>query len=1091
MPSQPDHRMSPSRPAHALAAGFFARPLRALRISVAAALLLAVPASAGSLPAFKLFVEAPGPYRVSFEQLAAAGLEEGLPSAGLGLFHDGHPAPLWVEDGGDGVFGPGDSVELIGEAPHGWVSEVDEHTRYNVYFLRFDAAEPLRMTDYRPEPVDPAEAGEHRTLRRVRHYEYGFLVHDLPPQDGRPEERWYWARLSHSDPEPFAHTLDLGDLAFDAGGTVDLSIEMRGLPAPGPDPETPDHRVEVTLNGAGIATAQWDGTGSYLLEVPGIAIDRFAPGNNDLRLQVPGRTAGDAGEPLIDTVLLNWIEVAYPRLLMTGGPPADFELADPEAAAPMRLLTQPQTELVLYGRDGSRMTSAAVEPQTQDGWAARVFYPAAGETSFVAVSPGGQLAPAAIARERGSRLRDAANRADYIMIAHRRLLAATWPLAAYHRARGLLVEVVDVQDVYDEFSGGMARPWALRDFLAYAYHTWQRPAPRFVLLVGDAGWNGKDLAAGDGSFPDRIAGEEEAPALANHNLIPTWSHAADSGHAASDNRFAAVGGDELPVMAIGRLPAVEPAEVAAVVDKTIPYMLDPEVGPWRRDVLFLTDGSERFRRQSRWVAGYASAAGLAAREIHPGAGEQARLIESLNQGQLLVHYLGEDGRQLIDLEQVANLGPNRRLPVVLSLTGFTAAFDHPADSLGEKLLRAPGRGAVAVLAASGGHQPSGTWGQILIEELTNKGATVGEAVMRAKRAIGDPAFVAGYNLLGDPALPVARPATEIALSLAGSDSRPLTVTGTLATSAFTGELTVELVAEDFETLASTTRRLEGFEFAAGVELPAAGLDAVRFVRAYAWDASRGIDAAGAVELADEPRKPPAVPRFELPAASFGEADDSGPASAGELLADAVAWWSFDSGAVHDRLGTHHGSLVGHAGRAASPRADAMAFRGRGFVDFGGDPRLDLGTGDFALQVWIRTREARDRVWVILDKRSGAGYHLFNYRGRLGLQLAGGEFTNYEGPFVADGDWHHVVVSVDRDRGDGIRWFVDGREAAPRQDPRPHQGSLDSPAPLTAGGRHHGGGHFIGDLDELAVFRRALTAGDVERLHQAGLDALRE
>ena len=120
------------------------------------------------------------------------------------------------------------------------------------------------------------------------------------------------------------------------------------------------------------------------------------------------------------------------------------------------------------------------------------------------MSPDHIESPQAIVLERPSRLTDTSTRADYIMIAHRRLREAIEPLAEFHRSQGHDVEVVDLQDIYDEFAGGVARPWALRDFLSHAYHRWSRPAPRFVLLVGDASWNGKDVYVGDGSFPDNV-----------------------------------------------------------------------------------------------------------------------------------------------------------------------------------------------------------------------------------------------------------------------------------------------------------------------------------------------------------------------------------------------------------------------------------------------------------------------------------------------------------------------------------------------------------------------------------------------------------
>ncbi len=1136
--------MSCFRPIHSVPAA--SRTLAGRASVLAAVLLFAVasPVAAESpavaeAPAFKLYIEAPGPYRVSFEDLTAVGLgSEGLPSAGLGVTNEGHPVPVWVEDGGDGIFGPGDWVELIGDLPHGWVSHLNEHTRYNVYFLRFDLADPIRMVSYVPSPVPASEDGHYHAFRRRVHHERDFFVQrSLKSHDDRPAELWYWAKLSHIDREPLTHPLHLGDLDLSTGGTVDLRVEFRGWSQPEhkPTPEMADHRIEVFLNGAELATAEWNGKESFQLKIPDVPAKRFVKGENALAFKVPKRAAGAPDDWLIDVIMLNWIEITYPRIGEVGGSwGGDFTLNEPLAARPMRLLAFKGAGFVLYGLNGSRMTSDALPAQPEGSFIAHVFAPPPGESSFVPIGTSAFASPKAIVLERPSRLADAGNQADYIMISHRRLIEAIQPLAELHRSRGLAVEVVDLQDVYDEFADGIAQPSAVRDFLEHAYYRWRPPAPRFVLLVGDASWNGKDVFIGDGSFPDHL---EEAPAppverfepdadtvqftpyaqdtdLVNRQLVPTWDQLTIFGHAASDNYFVAVDGDDtLPDMAIGRLAVVEPADVTSIVEKTIRYASKPEVGPWRRSIVFLTNTLKRFHNQSRSVAKVFNAEGFSTEEIYPTLEEPdnaqytRRLIELLNEGQLFIHYLGHGGRyiwetgrrdlkenrDLFTFEDLENLEATSRLPVVLSLTCYSAPYDHPeADSLGEKMLRIADRGAIAVVAASWTNGPTGTWGKILMEELTRPGATVGEAFMRAKHRNPTPQFVDLYSLLGDPAVPVAAPVAEIDLSISGGEGAALTVSGTMDVSEFSGELLVELVDGERQTLHEVTTPLEGPEFTVELEVTAEELAAASVARVYAWDVSRGIDAAAAVELPGKearPERPRPPRRRRMPPEEPAEPIPQ--ATAGEILADTVAWWSFDEAAgseVHDRLDAHHGSLVGRAVRSDGPRGGAFDFHGQGFIDFGSD-QLNVGSGDFAIQAWIATRQAREKLWVILDKRTNVGYHLYNHMGRLGLQIADGQFSNYTGPFIADGRWHHVVVSVDRDLSDGILWYVDGKEAVAPQDPTPRRGSLDNPSPLYVGGRRFGGGGLVGELDELAIFRRALSSLDVENLYKGGWDWL--
>ena len=231
------------------------------------------------------------------------------------------------------------------------------------------------------------------------------------------------------------------------------------------------------------------------------------------------------------------------------------------------------------------------------------------------VGEGGLLSPLGVFRDEPSRLKTALRQADYVMVAHERLKKALEPLAAFHRARGLKVAVVDIQDVYDEFNHGILHPRALRDFLSYAYHKWKRPAPRYVLLVGDASLGREERAGGRGALPggDLLARPRHRSSRAstsipyandaklNHrNLVPTWSYLTYDGHAAGDNYFVSVDGDDdLPDMAIGRFTAVNADEVTAIVEKTIRYAKDEdEWGPWRRRMLLITSEQLGFQYMS-------------------------------------------------------------------------------------------------------------------------------------------------------------------------------------------------------------------------------------------------------------------------------------------------------------------------------------------------------------------------------------------------------------------------------------------------------------------------------------------------------------
>ena len=126
--------------------------------------MLANPAAAA--PVFQLGVEQDSVYRVRFEDLGAGDWR--LSAQSLALTNQGKPVPLWVEDGGDGVFGPGDHVEFVGRHLAGTRSYRNEHSRYNVYWL--SASQPLaqRLRDRRPEPAAKTQQPAHTTRHLER-----------------------------------------------------------------------------------------------------------------------------------------------------------------------------------------------------------------------------------------------------------------------------------------------------------------------------------------------------------------------------------------------------------------------------------------------------------------------------------------------------------------------------------------------------------------------------------------------------------------------------------------------------------------------------------------------------------------------------------------------------------------------------------------------------------------------------------------------------------------------------------------------------------------------------------------------------------
>ncbi len=844
--------------------GFGGRVLRSFL------LMTALSWASWAAPVFKLYLEHGGVYAVTYEELVAAGLTPGnWQSATLGLTNRYQTVPILVADGDDGTFGPGDRFIFVGEVPRGEHSYLDEYSRYNCYFVHFDAIDPARFL---PGPESPSPAVKASAFDWHQHLEQDLLRLRFHHRPGEPQpEVWYWAKLVCTHEQPFEQEIRLAGLDRSSPRPVKLRLGLRGWsrPAVKVSHDISDHRLDVTLDGQVVDRTCWDGTESYLLEIE-VGAESFAELGSLLQLKVPTRLEAPDNELLVDIVMLNFIEVTYPHGGVVGpGQTRLLPRQDRTASSTLRSTTQ---HLRVFTAGGQYLESRSGELHLNHDQGPWIW----------ALDPGQHRSVDLVVADQPSRLRAPSQRADYIMICHHSLVAAVTPLADLHRRRGLTVRVVDVQDVFDEFSAGLVNPAAVRSFLQHAYRTWS-PPPRFVLLVGDASWDFKNVEVDDQRYADWTSHRRDLarfrknsstpyslrPESNYRNLVPTRSYQTYEGPAAADNWFACLDGDdEHPDLAIGRLPVVDPAEVRAIVAKTIAYVEEPELGPWRRNLLFIASDDKGMQSKSDRAATQARERGYVPVKIYPKESDKANqqhtqsIVKTIDGGLQAIHFLGHGGRyiwrtgppdlkkkhDLFTLDHLDQLQATRRLPVVLSLTCYSAPFDHPnADSIGEKLLRLPKSGAIAVLAASWRTRPAAAnayFGRVMLEELA-RGGTIGEAIMRGKVRLRNTLMIQTYNLLGDPAAPTAAPGQLTGLELVQSSGQ-LTLTGVVPQELLPATALVELVTGDLVT--------HGQEFEVkhsqfSVELVGVEVEDDHAVaaRIYCWSDKKGRDAVGWVE----------------------------------------------------------------------------------------------------------------------------------------------------------------------------------------------------------------------------------------------------
>jgi hypothetical protein len=206
----------------------------------------------------------------------------------------------------------------------------------------------------------------------------------------------------------------------------------------------------------------------------------------------------------------------------------------------------------------------------------------------------------------------------------------------------------------------------------------------------------------------------------------------------------------------------------------------------------------------------------------------------------------------------------------------------------------------------------------------------------------------------------------------------------------------------------------------------------------------------------------------------------------------VAWWPLDEtvgDTSEEIVNNNDGTWMSAPTPVTGKVKVALDFNGVDYVEVQDDVHLNFGTGNFSIDAWVKT-STTSGIKTILDKRSGTeanptGFALSVLDGDLVIQIADGTWTNYESTLlVANGNWNHVAVTMDRDSNNGLKLYVNG--VSQSFNPMAHQGNLTNNANLLIGGHHyHSSTRFTGSIDEVELFNRALDASEILAIYQAG------
>lgn len=368
-------------------------------------------------------------------------------------------------------------------------------------------------------------------------------------------------------------------------------------------------------------------------------------------------------------------------------------------------------------------------------------------------------------------------------------------LAEFRRKNDALsVAVVDIDQVYNEFSSGSPDPTAIRDFGRFL---WQKNPKKlkYLLLFADASFDYKNIIQ-YASIDSKL----QIPTYeSRESLNPVNSYASDDFFGFfEDNEgdwFENNAGNHSMDIGVGRLPVKSVEEAKNVVDKLIYYARTQRTaGSWRRKISFVADdGDFNIHQQDAddisevtlkttkdliinkiYLDAYpqfATANGAISPEVNKA------LNKSVNEGALIINYSGHGGtdgwteEKILTREQIQSWRNLNNMPLFLTATCSFGRFDDPGNVSGAEIAMLSPKGAAIGLLTTTRPVYSNTnfllnnaFYQAFAQKNTNPNLRLGDIFRNTKNNSLSGVFNRNFSLLGDPSMQLAYPTEKIILS---------------------------------------------------------------------------------------------------------------------------------------------------------------------------------------------------------------------------------------------------------------------------------------------------------------------------------------
>jgi Peptidase family C25 len=473
---------------------------------------------------------------------------------------------------------------------------------------------------------------------------------------------------------PTSVTLNVPSVDTTSSVSPKIDIRVQGLT------NTP-HSINVLLNGQQIGTITGNGYASMNL-VYNIPSQMLLSGNNVVQLLTSNTN---------DYCLFDKVNITYPKRYVSASDRLNFSVPNYKSvkiegfSTPnVRLfdISNPEIPIII--------TNPTVRP---NGGTFDLSVPSNRTKMMYAITNEGFLSPLSVVANTPSNLNSVTKQANLVIVSHNSLLTQAGDWATHRRNQGMLVEVVDVEDIYDEFGFGVSGPEAIKSFFGYAKANWL-VKPNYTLLVGDTTFDYRNYQG----------------SAAAYNLVPSKLVDVTYSETVSDEYLVDFDDDGLAELAIGRIPVITGAGVTQMLNKTIAFELTRSTALMQRGAMFVSDlpNGWDFEGTNARMRQILPTAMPAAMITKAQLDSRAQILANADSGKMIIHYSGHGSAAFWAASDfyhkndasVMNNGNN--LSIFVLLTCLNGYFQNNSnDSFVEAGLKAPNGGAVATWASTG------------------------------------------------------------------------------------------------------------------------------------------------------------------------------------------------------------------------------------------------------------------------------------------------------------------------------------------------------------------------------------------------------